>query len=33
VGNAWLASRAALNLCRLVNLGLTRTTEGTWALA
>jgi hypothetical protein len=32
--NAWLANRAAaLNLRRLVNLGLTRTTEGTWALA
>jgi hypothetical protein len=32
--NAWLASRAAaLNLRRLINLGLTRTTEGTWALA
>jgi IS5 family transposase len=32
--NAWLASRAAaLNLRRLVNLGLTRTTKGTWALA
>ena len=24
---------AALNLRRLINLGLTRTTEGTWALA
>jgi Transposase DDE domain/Transposase domain (DUF772) len=32
--NAWLANRAAaLNLRRLINLGLTRTTEGTWALA
>jgi IS5 family transposase len=32
--NAWLANRAtALNLRRLVNLGLTRTTDGTWALA
>ena len=32
--NAWLANRAAaLNLRRLVNLGLTRTTSGTWALA
>jgi hypothetical protein len=32
--NAWLTNRAAsLNLRRLVNLGLTRTTEGTWALA
>jgi IS5 family transposase len=32
--NAWLSNRAAaLNLRRLVNLGLTRTTEGTWALA
>jgi hypothetical protein len=31
--NAWPANRAAgLNLRRLVNLGLTRTTEGTWAL-
>jgi hypothetical protein len=31
--NAWLANRAAaLNLRRLVNLGLTRTTDGTWAL-
>src|SRR5450756_330255 len=29
--NAWLANRAAaLNLRRLTNLGLTRTTEGTW---
>jgi hypothetical protein len=32
--NAWLSHRAAaLNLRRLTNLGLTRTTEGTWALA
>jgi hypothetical protein len=32
--NAWLANRAAaLNLRRLVNLGLTRTVNGTWALA
>jgi hypothetical protein len=32
--NAWLANRAAaLNLRRLVNLGLTRTTSDTWALA
>ena len=32
--NAWLANRAAaLNLRRLTSLGLTRTTEGTWALA
>jgi hypothetical protein len=32
--NAWLANRAAaLNLRRLINLGLTRTTDGTWALA
>jgi len=32
--NAWLQHRAAaLNLRRLINLGLTRTTEGTWALA
>ncbi len=32
--NAWLANRAAaLNLRRLINLGLTRTTSGTWALA
>lgn len=32
--NAWLANRAAaLNLRRLVNLGLTRNAEGTWALA
>jgi Transposase DDE domain/Transposase domain (DUF772) len=32
--NAWLANRAAaLNLRRLVNLGLTRTSSGTWALA
>lgn len=32
--NAWLANRAAaLNLRRLVNLGLTRTSDGTWALA
>jgi hypothetical protein len=32
--NAWLHHRAAaLNLRRLINLGLTRTTEGTWALA
>ena len=32
--NTWLASRAAaLNLRRLINLGLTRTTDGTWALA
>jgi hypothetical protein len=31
--NGWLANRAAaLNLRRLVNLGLTRTSEGTWAL-
>jgi Transposase DDE domain len=32
--NTWLHHRAAaLNLRRLVNLGLTRTTSGTWALA
>jgi Transposase DDE domain/Transposase domain (DUF772) len=32
--NAWLHHRAAaLNLRRLINLGLTRTTDGTWALA
>jgi hypothetical protein len=32
--NGWLHHRAAaLNLRRLVNLGLTRTAEGTWALA
>jgi hypothetical protein len=32
--SAGLANRAAaLNLRRLVNLGLTRTTDGTWALA
>jgi hypothetical protein len=32
--NAWPANRAAaLNPRRLVNLGLTRTTDGTWALA
>lgn len=32
--NAWLANRAAaLNLRRLANLGLTRTTDDTWALA
>jgi IS5 family transposase len=32
--NAWLANRAAaLNLRRLANLGLTRTSDGTWALA
>jgi hypothetical protein len=32
--NAWLANRAAaLNLRRLVNLGITRATDGTWALA
>jgi hypothetical protein len=32
--NAWLANRAAaLNLRRLTILGLTRTTEGAWALA
>jgi hypothetical protein len=32
--NTWLHHRAAaLNLRRLVNLGLTRTTDGTWALA
>jgi hypothetical protein len=32
--NAWLANRAAaLNLRRLTNLGLTRTTDGNWALA
>jgi IS5 family transposase len=32
--NAWLANRAAaLNLRRLANLGLTRTADGTWALA
>jgi Transposase DDE domain/Transposase domain (DUF772) len=32
--NAWLANRAAaLNLRRLINLGLTRTADGTWALA
>lgn len=31
--NAWLSNRAAaLNLRRLANLGLTCTTEGTWAL-
>jgi Transposase DDE domain len=31
--SAWLSHRAAaLNLRRLINLGLTRTTEGTWAL-
>ena len=31
--NTWLHNRAAaLNLRRLVNLGLTRTTSGTWAL-
>jgi hypothetical protein len=31
--NGWLANRAAaLNLRRLVNLGLTRTTDGIWAL-
>jgi len=31
--NAWLHHRAAaLNLRRLINLGLTRTTEGTWTL-
>ena len=30
----WLRNRAAaLNLRRLVNLGLTRTASGTWALA
>ena len=32
--NAWLANRAAaLNLRRLINLGLTRTGDTTWALA
>jgi hypothetical protein len=32
--NAWLANRAAaLNLRRLINPGLTRTSDGTWALA
>jgi hypothetical protein len=32
--NAWLSHRAAaLNLRRLINLGLTRTSDGTWALA
>jgi IS5 family transposase len=32
--NIWLHNRAAaLNLRRLTNLGLTRTTDGTWALA
>jgi Transposase DDE domain/Transposase domain (DUF772) len=32
--NTWLHHRAAaLNLRRLVNLGLTRTSDGTWALA
>jgi IS5 family transposase len=32
--DTWLSHRAAaLNLRRLTNLGLTRTTEGTWALA
>ena len=32
--NTWLHNRAAaLNLRRLVNLGLTRTSNGTWALA
>jgi transposase len=32
--NIWLHNRAAaLNLRRLVNLGLTRTSDGTWALA
>ena len=32
--NAWLANRAAaLNLRRLANLGITRTADGTWALA
>jgi hypothetical protein len=32
--NIWLHNRAAaLNLRRLANLGLTRTTDGTWALA
>ena len=32
--NAWLANRAAaLNLRRLINLGLTRTADGNWALA
>jgi len=32
--NAWLHHRAtALNLRRLINLGLTRTHDGTWALA
>ena len=32
--NTWLHHRAAaLNLRRLVNLGLTRTGDGTWALA
>jgi len=32
--NAWLANRAAaLNLRRLINLGLTSTADGTWALA
>jgi Transposase DDE domain len=32
--NTWLSHRAAaLNLRRLINLGLTRTSDGTWALA
>jgi hypothetical protein len=32
--NTWLSHRAAaLNLRRLINLGLTRTSHGTWALA
>ncbi len=32
--STWLSHRAAaLNLRRLINLGLTRTSEGTWALA
>jgi IS5 family transposase len=32
--NTWLHNRAAaLNLRRLINLGLTRTSDGTWALA
>jgi hypothetical protein len=32
--NIWFHHRAAaLNLRRLANLGLTRTTDGTWALA
>ena len=32
--NTWLHNRAAaLNLRRLVNLGLTRTSDGNWALA